>query len=76
MRTLKRVHNGGTQAVLTQVADGWHVQVDLKKPDRSPVMIGFQQPTLKLAQSFADDEVIDFGHVCSRSCKKWVETTF
>jgi len=73
MRTLKRVHDGGTEAVLKQTADGWRVQIDIKNPDRSPVTVGFQRPTLELAQGFADKEILDFGHVCSRSCREWVE---
>jgi hypothetical protein len=72
MRTLKRVHDGGTQAVLKQIADGWSVQIDIRKPDRS-VTVGFRRPTLELARSLADKEILDFGHVCSGACKEWVE---
>ena len=73
MRTLQRFHGGGTEAVLRQTADGWRVQIDIKNPDRSPVTVGFQRPTLELAQSFADNEILNFGHVCNVSCKDWVE---
>ena len=73
MRTLQRLHDGGTEAVLKQTADGWRVQIDIKKPDRSPVTVGFKRATLELAQSFADKEILNFGHVCNGSCKEWVE---
>ena len=73
MRTLQRLHDGGTEAVLKQTADGWRVQIDIKNLDRSPVTVGFQRPTLELAQSFADNEILNFGHVCNGSCKDWVE---
>jgi len=73
MRTSKRVYHGGTEAVVKQTADGWRVQIDIKNPNRSPVTVGFQQSTFELAQSLADKEILDFGHVCSRSCKEWVE---
>ena len=73
MRTLKRVHDGGTEAVLNQIADGWRVQIDIKNPDRSPVTVCFQQPTLELAQSFAEREILSFGHVCNGTCKDLAE---
>jgi hypothetical protein len=74
MRTLQRLHDGGTEAVLKQLAGGWHVKIDIKKPDQSPVKVGFQRPTLELAQSFADREIHYFGHVCNGACKEWVES--
>jgi hypothetical protein len=73
MRTLQRLHEGGTEAVLQQTADGWRVQIDIKNPDRCPVTIAFQRPTLELAEKFADKEVLAFGHVCNGSRKEWVE---
>jgi hypothetical protein len=73
MRTLRRLHDAGTEAVLKQTADGWSVQIDIKKPDRSPVKVSFQRPTLESAQGFADREVLCFGHVCNGACMEWVE---
>ena len=73
MRILKRAHETGTEAVLTPVSNAWRIQINLKEPNRSPVTIAFQRPTLELAQKFADKEVLAFGHVCNGSCKEWVE---
>ena len=69
--TLQRLHDDGTEAVLKQTAGGWRVQIDIKKPDQSPVKVGFQRPTLELAQSFADNEIYYFGHICNGACQDW-----
>ena len=55
------------------VANAWRVHIRLQEPNRSPVKIAFQQPSLELAKGFADREILKFGHVCNASCKDWVE---
>ena len=73
MRTLRRAHESGTEAILMSVANAWRIHIKVLEPNRNPVMIAFQRPSLELAKSFADKEILEFGHVCNGSCKDWVE---
>jgi len=74
MRTFKRVHHTGTQAVVTEYADGWRMQINLREPGRNPMTItGYLAPTVERAKELADSEIMKYGHVCSEACKDWVE---
>ena len=69
-----RVHFTGTEAILTQSAAGWRIQINLKEPDRNPMTIVATVPTFELAQRVSDKEVFRYGHVCNGSCTGWEQT--
>ena len=73
MRTVRRAHESGTEAILMLVFNAWRVHIKFREPNRSPVTVAFQQPSLELAKVFADKEILEFGHVCNGSCEDWVE---
>jgi hypothetical protein len=75
MPVFKRVHDGGTEAILRPGPLGWSIQINLKEPDRNPMpIVGYQQPTLELAKQLADKKIAKYGHVCNERCKDWVKT--
>jgi len=62
---LKRIHNTGTQTVLSQSVDGWRVNIDLREANHNPVtIVGYLLPTLEEAKQLADQEIVKHGHVC------------
>ena len=70
----KRIHHTGTQTTISQVEDGWRVNIDLRQPNQDPVtIVGYLVPTIALAKALADKEVARYGHTCDESCKDWVE---
>jgi hypothetical protein len=74
MRTFKRIHHTGTDAVVTEYADGWRMQINLREPGRNPMTLtGYMAPTAELAKATADKEIAKYGHVCNSACKDWVE---
>lgn len=74
MLAFKRLHDSGTQATLSQYADGWRVDIELREVAHNPLrIIGYLQPTLERAQLLADQEILKYGHVCSAGCKTWKE---
>ena len=74
MRSLKRRHNTGTEAILTQQAEVWRIQINLKEPNHNPMTItGYVARSLTLAKELADKETAKYGHRCTRACKDWVE---
>jgi hypothetical protein len=70
----RRVHQTGSQAILSQSADGWRISIDLRETDHNAVtIVGYLQPTLETAKQLADKEILKHGHVCSTDCKEWEE---
>jgi hypothetical protein len=69
---LKRVHDKGTESLLTQYSDGWRIRLHLRESDQNSVTIaGYLKPTLESAKQLADAELLKLGHVCSASCQGW-----
>jgi len=69
---LVRVHDSGTQALLSQAPHGWRINIHLREVHHKPVtIVGYLQPTVQLAKQRADDEISKLGHVCSASCQGW-----
>src|SRR5262245_53532074 len=74
MTKFLRTHSSGTNAVVNQGIHCWRITINLTERSQAPLTIaGFVVPTLESAKELADSEVLKFGHVCSRSCKEWVE---
>jgi hypothetical protein len=74
MRTFKRVHHTGSEAV-TEHADGWRIQINLREPGRNPMtMTGYLAPTIESAKAVADKEIAKYGHVCNEACMGWIQT--
>jgi hypothetical protein len=68
----KRIHDRGTESVLTQYSDGWRIRLHLRESDQNPVTIaGYLRPTLELAKRLADAELLKLGHLCTSSCQGW-----
>ena len=68
----KRIHDRGTESVLTQYCDGWRIRLHLNEVDQNPVTIaGYLKPTLESAKLLADDELLKLGHACNSSCQGW-----
>jgi hypothetical protein len=69
----KRVHETGTEALITEHLGGWAIQINLREPNRNPGTItGYVAPTAGHAKEVADKEIANHGHVCNGSCKEWV----
>ena len=74
MPRLERVHSTGTRAELSQHADVWPIQLNLRKPRRNPVTITrYVARSLSLAKELADKEIAKYGHARSKTCKDWIE---
>ena len=73
MLAFKRVHTTGTQTVVREWADGWHIHIDLREVNHAMTIEGFLCPTAERAQELADREVLNHGHVCSAACQAWKE---
>ena len=74
MTKFLRTHSTGTDVLINQGIHGWRVHINLREPTHTPMTIaGFVAPTLESAKCLADNEIVKFGHVCSGSCKDWVE---
>jgi hypothetical protein len=74
MRTFKRVHHTGSEAIVTEHADAWRMQINLREPRRNPMTItGYMAPTVERAKAIADKEISKYGHICNTACKDWVE---
>ena len=63
MSAFKRVHATGTQAIVSQWADGWHIHIDLREVNRAITLDGFLVPTVERAKELADREILEHGHV-------------
>ena len=74
MLRFKRVHNTGTQTILSQSAEGWRINIDLREGNHNPLtIVGYLLPTLEKAKHLADHEILKHGHVCTADCKEWEE---
>jgi hypothetical protein len=74
MRTLKRIHHTGTEAIVTEHADGRRTKINLREPNHNPkTLTGYMAPTVERAKAIADKEIAKCGHVCTAACKDWVE---
>ena len=74
MLTFKRIHDTGTDGVIRQSQNGWHIQINLREPNRTPSLItSYKAPTLELAKQLAHKELVKYGHACRASCRDWVE---
>ena len=68
----RRVHETGTDALVTQHSDGWRIHINLREPNHNPgTIIGYLSPT-DCAQEFADNEIAEYGHVCNGACQEWM----
>jgi hypothetical protein len=67
----KRVHETGTEALLSQHPDGWRIQINLREPDHT--VAGLKAPSVELARELADKEILKHGHRCNGFCKGWEE---
>ena len=62
----RRIHDSGTEAIITQYADAWHIRIDLKEAAHSAMtIVGFLTSTVEQAKKLADQEVFKHGHVCT-----------
>lgn len=69
---LRRIHHSGTEALISQYADGWHLRIDLKEPGHSAMtLVGFLSPTIEQSKNLADQELRRHGHLCDASCQEW-----
>jgi hypothetical protein len=60
MFIFKRVHDGGTEAIIRLGTDGWNIQINLKEPDRDSMpIVGYQRRTLESAKAFATSKFSD-----------------
>jgi len=72
--SFKRVHNTGTNAEITQNADVWRIQINLREPKHNPMTItGYVAYSLALAKELSDKEFAKYGHRCTEACKDWVQ---
>jgi hypothetical protein len=68
----KRRHDTGTEAVITEHADCWRIQINLREPNHNPMTLaGYRAPTGDKAKELADREISSHGHVCNGSCQDW-----
>jgi len=74
VRHLKRVHETGTEVVLTQHNHVWRIQINLKEPNQHQATItAYMERSLSLAKQLADKEVSKYGHRCNKACSDWVD---
>ena len=74
VRSLKRLHHTGTEALVREHSDGWRIQINLREPHHIPMtIVGYVEPTLEEAEKVADDEILRHGHICNESCQSWKE---
>jgi hypothetical protein len=72
MRSFKRVHDTGTETVISEHQDVWRIQIYLNEPNHIPTtVVGYLAKTVELAKTIADQEVLRLGHVCNAACKDW-----
>lgn len=72
MLQFRRVHDSGTDTLVTQDEKGWRIQLNLREPNHNPMTItGYLVPTIERAKTIADMEVSKAGHVCNGSCQNW-----
>ena len=70
--TFKRVHDTGTESLLTQYSNGWRIRLHLLEADHIPLtIIGYLKPTLESAQQLADAELLKLGHLCNAGSQDW-----
>jgi hypothetical protein len=76
MRTFKRVHNTGTEAIVTEHTDEWRMQINVREPGRNPMtMTGYMAPTVELAKEIADKEVANTVTSAPRHVKTGLKFT-
>ena len=63
MSAFRRVHSTGTQAIVSQWAEGGHIHIDFREINRSMTLEGFLAPTVERAKALADKEILEHGHV-------------
>jgi hypothetical protein len=69
---LKRIHDTGSESLITQHQDGWRIQINLREPNHVPGAItGYLTPDVESAKKLADKETLRGGHVCNGSCQGW-----
>jgi hypothetical protein len=74
VRRFKRVHRTGSSAEISQHADIWRIQINLREPKHNPLTItGYVAQSITLAKELADKEIAKCGHRCTKACKDWVE---
>ena len=74
MRRLSRVHETGTEVVLTQHNHIWRIQINLREPNQFQTTItAYVERSLSLAKQLADKEVLGHGHMCTKACNDWVD---
>ena len=74
MRSFKRVHSTGMEALISQHpdADAWRIQINFREPHHSPMtVVGYLAKTVNIAKTIADQEILKLGHVCNAACKDW-----
>ena len=54
MLRFKRVHNTGTQTILSESADGWRINIDLREANHNAMtIVGYLLPTFEKAKQRA-----------------------
>jgi hypothetical protein len=71
---LTRIHSTGTSAEISEHADAWRIQINLREPNHSPMAIVTFMPSAERAKEVADKEIKKYGHVCTEACKDWIQT--
>jgi hypothetical protein len=70
----KRVHESGTEALITEHEKSWSIQINFKEANQAPATIAFYLIlTIERAKKLANKEVSSRGHICNGSCPDWVE---
>ena len=71
MRSFRRVHDTGTEALISEHQDLWRIQISLNEPHHIPMTVGgYLAKTVDLAKTIADQEILRLGHVCKAACNE------
>ena len=71
MLHMRRVHDSGTEALITQQQNGWQIQINLREPNRNPTTVtGFLVPTVERAKHVANSEYLPWQRL--RFSDSWV----
>jgi hypothetical protein len=68
---LTRIHSTGTSAEISEHADAWRIQINLREPNHSPMTVLTFMPTAERAKQVSDKESRNTATCAPRHA--WVE---